>query len=319
MSHYIQYHNGDKEGFKTLFEDDGRFGIYTRLAHVKKAQGTVFLIVGAGKPRQYFLWYSFEIDRVESHSDGIYQVEGSGERLWPPQRLEGTDFDAFKNSCANFIGFRKVDDLPYCATLKKLAKKHRSAKSMKPFLQELLGLLRKGSEDYQFVEKLLDGRPTALKPVKPSAFPKVQKQAPAKKIAKQPSKPSKPASVQTQNGEPTKNLRALSIRQPHAEAIMRGIKKIEYRNMATKIRGRVQVYASLGRYSDELEAEMLEEYRIKDVSCDDLPRGVLIGTVEISDCTEDYGEFHWHLKKPKRATRLLKPKKQPQPVWFNPF
>ena len=31
-------------------------------------------------------------------------------------------------------------------------------------------------------------------------------------------------------------MRALSIRQPHAEAIMRGVKKIEYRNHPTKIR-----------------------------------------------------------------------------------
>ena len=100
---------------------------------------------------------------------------------------------------------------------------------------------------------------------------------------------------------------------------MRGIKKIEFRNMATKIRGRVQIYASLGRYPAELEAEMLKQYGIKDVSCDGLDRGVLIGTIEISGCTEDYGEFHWHLEKPKRANQLLKPAKQPQPVWFNPF
>ena len=76
---------------------------------------------------------------------------------------------------------------------------------------------------------------------------------------------------------------------------MRGIKKIEYRNMLTKIRGRVQIYASLGRYPAEVEAEMLEEYGIEDVTCDDLPRGVLIGTVEIINCTEDDGEFHWHI------------------------
>ena len=63
---------------------------------------------------------------------------------------------------------------------------------------------------------------------------------------------------------------------------------------------------------------MLEEYGIKGVVSDDLPRGVLIGTVEIFN-TKDYGEFHWHLEKPKRATKLLKPKKQPQPVWFNLF
>jgi hypothetical protein len=81
--------------------------------------------------------------------------------------------------------------------------------------------------------------------------------------------------------EPT---RALSIRQPHAEAIMRGVKTIEYRSAPTRIRGCIYIYASLGRYSAEDEAEMMAEYGIDDVACDDLPRGVIIGTVELHDC-----------------------------------
>lgn len=111
------------------------------------------------------------------------------------------------------------------------------------------------------------------------------------------------------------SLRALSIRQPHAEAIMRGIKIIEYRSTATRIRGRIYIYAGLGRYSAEDEADMMAEYGINDVSCDDLPRGVIIGTVELHDC--DGGE--WHIRKPERAKTLRKPKNHPQPVWFNPF
>ncbi len=54
--------------------------------------------------------------------------------------------------------------------------------------------------------------------------------------------------------------RALSIRQPHAEAIMRGIKETEYRSVPTKIRGRILIYAGQGRYSAEEEAEMMEAY-----------------------------------------------------------
>ena len=110
-------------------------------------------------------------------------------------------------------------------------------------------------------------------------------------------------------------MRALSIRQPHAEAIMRGKKKIEYRSAATKIRGRILIYAAQGRYSARDEARMMKNYGIKDVACDALPRGVLVGTVELFDC--DGGK--WHLRKPERARRLLKPKNHPQPVWFNPF
>ena len=114
-------------------------------------------------------------------------------------------------------------------------------------------------------------------------------------------------------------MRALSIRQPHAEAIMRRVKKIEYRSRPTKIRERVYIYAAQVRFPSETEAEMMAGYKIKDVDCDDLPRGVLIGTVELWKCTGDEGDFHWHVRKPERAKKLLKPTGRPQPAWFNPF
>ncbi len=111
------------------------------------------------------------------------------------------------------------------------------------------------------------------------------------------------------------NLRTLSIRQPHAEAIMRGIKTIEYRSRATKVRGIIYIYASLGRYSKNDESEMLEEYGISDLSSDDLPRGVLIGTVDLFDCDEG----DWYLRFPERLETPVKPLVQPQPIWFYPF
>lgn len=40
-------------------------------------------------------------------------------------------------------------------------------------------------------------------------------------------------------------MRALSIRQPYAEQILRGEKKIEYRSRPTNIRERVYIYASM--------------------------------------------------------------------------
>src|SRR5262245_36073144 len=109
--------------------------------------------------------------------------------------------------------------------------------------------------------------------------------------------------------------RALSIRQPHAEAIIRGVKTTEYRSAATKIRGRIYIYASLGRYSKDDEANMMARYGINDVTCDDLPRGVIVGSVELYDC--DGGD--WHVKEPARESTLRKPKNHPQPVWFKPF
>ena len=114
-------------------------------------------------------------------------------------------------------------------------------------------------------------------------------------------------------------VRALSVRQPHAEAIIRGVKKIEYRTRATRIRERIYIYASLGRYSPGVEAEWMSKYGITDVRCEDLPRGVIIGTIELNDCTGSGRDYHWHMSNPERAKRLRKPKNHPQPSWFKPF
>jgi hypothetical protein len=63
------------------------------------------------------------------------------------------------------------------------------------------------------------------------------------------------------------------------------------------------------------EKTMLEGYGMADVDPDALPRGVIVGTVELYDC--DGG--NWHVRNPERAKTLRKPKNHPQPVWFNPF
>jgi hypothetical protein len=104
-----------------------------------------------------------------------------------------------------------------------------------------------------------------------------------------------------------KNMRALSIRQPYAEQILRGNKKIVYRGRSTNIRERVYIYASLTPGD-------AEDWEAMKMQPGDLPRGVLVGTVEISDCTGRPGDYKWHLTKPDRLKRQMKPKKHPQPV-----
>jgi hypothetical protein len=99
-------------------------------------------------------------------------------------------------------------------------------------------------------------------------------------------------------------MRALSVRQPYADQIMRGTKRFENRPRPTKVRGRVYIYASLTPASSRGE---------------DLPRGVIIGTVEIHNCTGSAGDYRWHLRDLKRLSRPRKPVGRPQPVWFNPF
>jgi predicted transcriptional regulator len=107
-------------------------------------------------------------------------------------------------------------------------------------------------------------------------------------------------------------MSALSIRQPNAEQILRGKKKIEYRNMPTNKRERVYVYAS----KTPADQGAWDEIGLEP---GDLPTSVIVGTVEVVGCRKVRGEYEWDLAKPVRLKRPIKPKNHPQPAWFNPF
>lgn len=111
--------------------------------------------------------------------------------------------------------------------------------------------------------------------------------------------------------------RAISIRQPYVEAILRGIKTAEYRSQPTRIRGRVYLYASLKPGNPDLYPELKDELKF-------LPTGVIIGTVDVVACyklRDNRGkpEYAWHLANPERLETPVKPDAQPQPVWFIPI
>jgi hypothetical protein len=101
--------------------------------------------------------------------------------------------------------------------------------------------------------------------------------------------------------------RAISIRQPYVEQILQGEKVNEYRSRPTNIRERVYLYAS---------QKPADGYDVGD-----LPRGLIVGTVEIIDCRWDDGEgcYAYVLANPRRLRQPLKPTNHPQPVWFRPF
>jgi 5-methylcytosine-specific restriction protein A len=82
---------------------------------------TVIMIVGIGSPKRYYLWDRFVIDDIDEQDDGTIVVSGPGGSINPPQILSGDDFDIFKRQCANFVAPRRIDDLPYAATLRTLA------------------------------------------------------------------------------------------------------------------------------------------------------------------------------------------------------
>jgi hypothetical protein len=106
---------------------------------------------------------------------------------------------------------------------------------------------------------------------------------------------------------------ALSIRQPYVEEILRGIKRIEYRSRPTNIRGRVLIYAALQPASD------LTRFAKLKVEPGELPTGLVVGSVEVTDCTGVPGDYQWHLARPLRIARPKPPRNRPQPGWFYPF
>ncbi len=128
---------------------------------------------------------------------------------------------------------------------------------------------------------------------------------------------------------------ALSIRQPYAELILRGIKTVELRSRSTTIIGerfylyaaRVRAKTPIGRTTcgsgrrpmDDLagQVKLIEPGAL-------LPTGVIVGSAVIEKVTPpdpfDAGAlFRWHLANVERAKKFRKPKGHPQPVWFMPF
>ena len=120
-------------------------------------------------------------------------------------------------------------------------------------------------------------------------------------------------------------MRALSIRQPYAELILRGIKKIEYRSRSTKIiRERFYIYvpAKDGEPEAWIQLEADPEKRVQ--LGIDLPTGVIVGTATIDRCifcpaNGHPRKFEWHLGAVARLDEPIKPVRKPQPAWFRPF
>lgn len=143
---------------------------------------------------------------------------------------------------------------------------------------------------------------------------------------------------------------ALSIRQPFAELILRGLKTIEYRSRPTRIIGqRFLIYASKRRWTtpaweqnartpaDNLAVGdappwMIELTNTLRLFPAELPMGFIVGSAVVEKCvvcgdgqpadavrpsaTRAQPCYEWHLTDVRRLTRPRKPKRRPQPVWF---
>lgn len=130
---------------------------------------------------------------------------------------------------------------------------------------------------------------------------------------------------------PDKDRIALGIRQPWAELILRGIKTIEVRSQSTNVRGPIYLYTS--KRPAEIEPATVAA-RDHGLLVEELPKGVIVGSVEIADsitCTADdadaacvpdtylNGRYGWHLVNPVRFEQPLTVRFLPYGVWFYPF
>lgn len=136
----------------------------------------------------------------------------------------------------------------------------------------------------------------------------------------------------------------LSVRQPYAELILRGVKTVEYRSRPTRRVGeRFYIYASLRRaggggreapWSTDLGVGRPPEWMVElarqvgTIPPDaELPTGVIVGSAvvervsRVDDRPAGAGRetCRWHLVDVRRAATLRTPDRHPQPVWFRPF
>jgi hypothetical protein len=108
--------------------------------------------------------------------------------------------------------------------------------------------------------------------------------------------------------------RAISIRQPWVELILRGKKTKEFRSQPTRIRGAVYLYAA------NRPADWAPGWRQAGCAPGELPTGCIVGTVEIVDCRWDEAErqYRYILQNPRRFARPKTALNQPAPRFWIP-
>lgn len=124
---------------------------------------------------------------------------------------------------------------------------------------------------------------------------------------------------------------ALGIQQPWAELILRGVKTLEIRSLNTQVRGRIYLYTSkrLSKLPAAVRAAQLHQ-----ISLDSLPRGLLVGSVELVDARPAtppdaeaacltpellQNQHAWRFASPERFAEPLSVRFLPYGVWFYPF
>jgi len=88
-------------------------------------------------------------------------------------------------------------------------------------------------------------------------------------------------------------MRAISVRQPWAELIAAGKKKIEYRTWQVSFRGDLLIVASASRHDDDCADEGVDPDR--------LVYGAAVCVVDLWKVSGDLYDYKWHLRNPRRV------------------
>ena len=86
-------------------------------------------------------------------------------------------------------------------------------------------------------------------------------------------------------------IKALTVRQPWAWAIISGRKRVENRSWSTRVRGRIAIHSSQQPERDWRRlAGMLEDAATWN-ACRESPNGAILGTVELVDCVGESDDY----------------------------
>ena len=80
-------------------------------------------------------------------------------------------------------------------------------------------------------------------------------------------------------------LKALTLWQPYAQAVVRGLKRFETRSWPTRYRGPLAIHAAK-RPLDAASRALAERYGLRE-----LPLGAVVAVVEMLDCVEMTADF----------------------------
>ncbi len=112
-------------------------------------------------------------------------------------------------------------------------------------------------------------------------------------------------------------MKVLTLHEPWATLVARGIKNIETRSWATKVRGRIAIHS--GKREVAFPSNVGDVMRSHDIKCGDLRYGVILATADLYECLEmdervidnvyrlwgadeidlggyDYGRYAWYLR-----------------------